>query len=144
MHCPRDHTALQPFALGAIALDRCPDCAGMWLDYSELDQLEDSVFSDDDFKGTLVFRDESTALRCPICDEPLRQFKYRLHDLVLDHCPNHHGFWLDAGEHFRIIQLLNERAEALKQKIEAEREWAKALNRFRSPSFLERLRALLS
>jgi Zn-finger nucleic acid-binding protein len=142
MRCPRDNTELESFDLHGIPVDRCPKCAGLWLDYSELDELEDTVFSDDEFKGTLVFSDTATSLPCPVCGKPLKQFKYRLNDLVLEHCPNMHGFWLDAEEDARVQDLLKRRAKALGRKSEAEKEWAKALKRLRSPSFADKLKGL--
>ena len=37
-----------------IEVDSCPNCRGMWLDFNELDKLEDVVFDDDAHKGSLV------------------------------------------------------------------------------------------
>lgn len=144
MHCPRDRKPLEPFTLHGLAVERCPFCAGMWLDYEELDQLEDTVFPEDDFKGSLIFREHSTREPCPRCEEPMREFKYRLHDLVLEHCPNLHGFWLDAGEDERVLETLMQRASRLEKKAEAEREWAAALRKLRSPALANRLRPLLT
>jgi Zn-finger nucleic acid-binding protein len=142
MLCPRDKTTLEPFDLHGISVDRCPECAGLWLDCAELDELEDAVFDADEFKGTLVFSDQTTSLLCPICQKPLRAFKYRLNDLVLEHCPELHGFWLDADEEHRIHELLQERSKDLAAKAEAERDWANTLRRLRSPTLAQKLRDL--
>lgn len=144
MHCPRDRKPLQPFTLHGLAVERCPFCGGLWLDYQELDQLEDTVFAQDELKGSLIFKERATREPCPRCDAPMLEFKYRLHDLVLEHCPNLHGFWLDAGEDERLLSLLEQRARRLESKAEAERQWAAALRRLRSPSFADRLRAELA
>jgi ribosomal protein L37AE/L43A len=55
MDCPRCKTALRIEDYRGIEVDRCPQCQGMWLDYGELDQLEDKVLDKDDLKGTLVY-----------------------------------------------------------------------------------------
>ena len=54
MNCPRCKAELKTEQYEGIEIDRCPDCAGMWLDYPELDQLEDIVLEQDEVKGTLI------------------------------------------------------------------------------------------
>lgn len=142
MHCPHDGSDLETCERYGLSLDRCPQCDGLWLDYAELDELEDTVFPEDEFKGTLIFSDAETALACPVCGQSLKAFQYRLHSLVVEHCPQMHGFWLDAGEEVRVRELLKERAKALAEKVRAEAEWGKLLRRLRSPSMAARLRDL--
>ena len=64
------------------------------------------------------------------------RFQYRLDDLHLDYCPDEHGYWLDAGEDVRIIELMNKRESNLDRKSDAEEEWNKTLERLRSRSLV--------
>jgi Zn-finger nucleic acid-binding protein len=112
----------------------------MWLDYEELDQLEDREFKMDLDKGSLVFSAHEGDYRCPNCGCTLKRFKYRLHDLELDLCPELHGFWLDRGEEKRVLELMKERGKDIKSKVKAEREWEKTLRQLRSRTFLQKVR----
>jgi Zn-finger nucleic acid-binding protein len=117
-------------------VDYCPDCRGMWLDFDELDRLEDTAFDRDDHKGSLVHGGAATEFRCPHCGAPLSQFQYRLYDLNLDYCAgNLHGFWLDAGEDERVMAIMRQRAQDYLRKGNAENEWSGILRKFRSKSF---------
>jgi len=144
MICPKDGTELKTKNHRGIEVDSCESCGGMWLDYAELDAIEDTAFAEDEFKGTLIYSKSPTEYRCPNCAAHLSQFRYRLHDLTLEYCPNMHGFWLDATEDKRVLDLLRKREEDLGRKFSAEAEWAKAVRKMRSPTFADKLRNLLS
>lgn len=139
MKCPKCNSALAQQSYHGIQVDACPKCKGMWLDLEELDQLEDVKFSVDEYKGSLVFSSTPTEYRCPHCDSPLKQFKYRLHNLLLEYCENQHGFWLDAQEEKRVLQLMKEREKNLKRKINAEAEWKRTLRRLKKKSLFDKL-----
>ncbi len=132
MNCPKDQSVLVATRVRGIDVDQCPTCQGMWLDAQELDELEDTVFDEDQLKGSLYISETPTTLRCPHCDAPLNQFEYRFYDLMLEHCPNGHGFWLDAGEDKRVLELSEKRAASLQRKSTAENEWGKFMKRWRS------------
>src|SRR5438105_353320 len=124
MNCPKDHTTLQQRSRHGIEVAWCPTCAGMWLDVEALDQLEDTAFAEDEDKGTLIFSEQPTDRPCPHCHSPLQQFHYRLYDLVLEHCPHGHGFWLDAHEDERVLSLMQQRSRDLDRTLDAEEGWA--------------------
>jgi len=132
VNCPKDNTPLATTQMRGIEVDRCSTCKGMWLDTQELDQLEDTVYAADDMKGTLIFSETPTAFVCPRCGAILNQFEYRLYGLVLEHCPNEHGFWLDADEDQRVLEFMQARDASMQRKSSAEGEWSKWLNRLRS------------
>ena len=46
MNCPRCNDELEVENYKGIEVDRCSQCQGMWLDYGELDQLEDVVLDE--------------------------------------------------------------------------------------------------
>ena len=107
-----------------IEIDSCPNCRGMWLDANELDQLEDMIFDNDLSKGSLIHNQRKTNHPCPHCGKELDEFQYRLFDLKLDYCAeNNHGFWLDAGEDERVMELMSKRGKNMQRKSDAEQEW---------------------
>ena len=65
MNCPQDQTELVLEKLQDIDIDRCPQCKGMWLDYDELDAIEDEVMTDDHAKGTMEWNRQQSNLFCP-------------------------------------------------------------------------------
>ncbi|NUQ59702.1 MAG: hypothetical protein HUU12_10040 [Anaerolineales bacterium] len=48
--------------------------------------------------------------------------------MKLDTCAeNDHGFWLDAGEDERVMELMGKRAGDTQRKLNAEAEWKRVL-----------------
>jgi len=129
MNCPKCATSLvKKYYKGMIEIDYCPNCRGMWLDFHELDHLEDMSFDSDSHKGSLVHRSMQTDFPCPVCAVPMEEFQYRLYDLKLDICAqNAHGFWLDAGEDERVVELMRHRNQQTHRKLDAESEWKRTL-----------------
>jgi Zn-finger nucleic acid-binding protein len=120
-----------------MEVDCCPNCRGMWLDFEELDRLEDTAFDRDEDKGSLVHRNTQTSYACPVCESKLQEFQYRLYDLRLDYCQNRHGFWLDEGEDVRVMGIMAVRALEFQRKVNAESEWRDTLKAMHS--FLKKL-----
>jgi hypothetical protein len=128
MNCPKCSTVLtKKYYKGMLEVDYCPACRGMWLDFNELDRLEDVAFDQDQYKGSLVHRDCPVECKCPVCSGPMREFQYRLYDLKLDLCSEKHGFWLDAGEDERVLEIMHRRAGEIQRKNGAEAEWKRVL-----------------
>ena len=142
MKCPLDASDLQKTRLYNMEVDKCPQCEGMWLDYQELDQLEDRELKMDLDKGSLVLSARASEHKCPSCGSTLQRFKYRFNDLELDMCPQLHGFWLDRGEDKRVLDLMKEREDDIKAKLKAERKWASTLRQLRSPTFAQKVKEL--
>jgi Zn-finger nucleic acid-binding protein len=139
MNCPKCSAQLvRKSYKGVMEVEFCPNCRGMWLDFLELDRLEDLAFDIDEFKGSLVHRPTETNFLCPHCQCSLQEFQYRLFDLKLEYCmENQHGFWLDAGEDIRVISIMAARASQIKRKVSAESEWRQTLKIMHS--FLRKL-----
>ena len=55
MNCPRCSATLTERKLKDVEVDRCPECDGLWLDFHELDQLEDNAMDDDSLKGMMDY-----------------------------------------------------------------------------------------
>jgi len=128
MECPKCATALiKKYYKGMLEVDYCPNCRGMWLDFDELDKLEDVAFDEDRYKGSLIHRECDVACKCPICGQPMREFQYRLYDLKLDYCIEKHGFWLDAGEDERVLEIMHAQQTRIERKKDAETEWKQVL-----------------
>ena len=134
MKCPNCGSELKKETYLGIEVDRCENCRGMWLDVVELDQLEDQAFNADDQKGSLMVSSDLSKRKCPVCDGQLREFQYHLRSLRLDYCEKEHGFWLDAGEEQRVLELMTERSTDMQRKYEAEAEWSGMLNKFKKKS----------
>ena len=143
MLCPRCKGELRQESLQGIEVDRCTSCEGLWLDYGELDQLEDVVLDDDHAKGSLMFRSRPGELPCPHCQQAMRAFNYRAYNLELDFCENEHGWWLDHGEEKRVLELMEQRIKDLGRSTSAEQEWARFLKNAKSKSFLKKVKGLL-
>ncbi len=85
-----------------LSYDLCESCGGLWLDHGELDKMAFKVqgsiefCSEDEVKGI-----SKAAKTCPRCNGlPLHKVTF-LDDstgIILDHCTNCGGFWLDGGE----------------------------------------------
>lgn len=84
-----------------LSYDVCEKCGSLWLDRGELDKMAFQV------AGSIEFCSEEEAdiaarprRICPRCDDvqlsPVRFLGES--DIVLDHCRNCGGFWLDGGE----------------------------------------------
>ena len=143
MNCPRCGNAeLRVEHYRGIEVDRCPQCQGMWLDYGELDQLEDEVLDVDEIKGMLVYGSVKGELPCPKCGKAMTSFRYRANNLELDLCEQGHGTWLDAGEEKRVLELMKQRIKDLDRKAKAEGEWGDFLKGLRSPSFAGKVKRL--
>lgn len=128
MNCPKCNSELtKKFYKGMFEVESCPNCRGMWLDIEELDKLEDVVFDEDAHKGSLVHFQSQTEFPCPHCGTMLDEFQYRLYDLRLDTCEHGHGFWLDAGEDERVMEIMRKRAGEMQRKANAEAEWKQIL-----------------
>ncbi|NOH01239.1 MAG: zf-TFIIB domain-containing protein [Chloroflexi bacterium] len=129
MNCPKCNSDLaKKFYKGMFEVESCPNCRGMWLDFNELDKLEDVVFDEDLHKGSLVHFQTRTEFPCPHCGSKLDEFQYRLYDLKLETCAeNAHGFWLDAGEDERVLEAMQKRAGEMRRKFNAEAEWKQIL-----------------
>ena len=140
MKCPRCAIQLIPEDFAEVRVDRCKECRGMWLDPSELDQLEDTVFDKDELKGSVMYRSFQGTLPCPNCGQTMHSFHYRAYDLELDFCSQEEGIWLDGGEEDRVLQIMRDRHRDLKRAGKAEEQWAKLVRSMKSGAFKGRLR----
>ncbi|HEY3887571.1 MAG TPA: zf-TFIIB domain-containing protein [Caulobacteraceae bacterium] len=143
MKCPNDSADLVQAKRDGIDVESCPRCNGMWFSGQELNQLEDEAFRlGDEEKGSLVASPRATDRKCPQCGKPMQSFDYRFYDLELDFCEDGHGYWLDAGEDKRVLDLMKGEQARLKRTGRAEQTWAAHLQHLRSHSIIEKVRDL--
>ena len=111
MNCPDCNVALDERKYRSLEVDHCPQCRGLWLDFDELDLLEDTANRDEILKGQREYARRSGERPCPHCGAAMDIFNYRAHNLPIDHCPNNHGYWLDKGEEDRVLDLMKQRVQ---------------------------------
>lgn len=94
---------------GKLSYDLCESCGGLWLDRGELDRMAFKVQGDIEFcSEEEVGKISESVKKCPRCNElPLHKVKFLgCSNIVLDHCSNCGGFWLDGGELQQIDDYL--------------------------------------
>ena len=144
LNCPRCNVALNEKKFKDIDVDHCPQCKGLWLEFHELDQLEDHSMDSDDTKGMLEYARRESDISCPHCDELMETFNYRAHNLPIDHCTNDHGYWLDEGEEKKVLDIMKQRVRDLKRCSSAEESWSKFLERGGTRAFLAKVKDLFT
>ena len=143
MNCPKCKTTLETQTRHKVEVECCPTCRGMWFAPQDLKTLEDEVFRHDEHaKGTLVFSATEAGLQCPECAAPLKRFNYRLYDLEIEMCQDGHGYWLDAGEDTRVLELMKKEEAGIERSFDAEGRWNSMVKHLHSGSFLDRVRDL--
>src|SRR5689334_23659827 len=83
-----------------LSYDICEKCGSLWLDRGELDKMAFQVQGSIEFCSEQEDRTpESKSKTCPRCDIALSRVRFLGDtDIVLHHCKNCRGFWLDGGE----------------------------------------------
>ena len=142
MNCPRCDVALNEQSHMGIEVDHCPECRGLWLDFHEMDQLEDHAMDDDERKGMMEYSRRASDIACPKCHEVMETFNYRAYNLPIDHCKNQHGYWLDEGEEKKVLELMGQRVQDLERSSSAEEQWSKFMTRGKPRSFLSKVKDL--
>ena len=144
MDCPRCNVALDEKKFKDIDIDHCPECKGLWLDFHEMDKLEDHSMDEDERKGMIEYARRESDISCPHCNEVMETFNYRAHDLPIEHCKNEHGYWLDEGEEKKVLEIMKQRVEDLKRTDSAEVAWSKFLERGGARTFLSKIKDLFN
>ncbi len=84
-----------------ISYDMCEKCGSLWLDAGELDKMAFQVKGDIEYCSQEPVKEAQAKVRkCPRCeDSDLYAVNFlNYSDIVLHHCKNCGGFWLDGGE----------------------------------------------
>ncbi|HWN82787.1 MAG TPA: zf-TFIIB domain-containing protein, partial [Candidatus Udaeobacter sp.] len=137
--CPACQTALVTRSIAEVAVQSCPQCAGLWVPGESFDLLVARAQSlpdaprpsqglsvtrrhapepADQAPGGIVYR------RCPACQSPMHRKNFgQASGVIVDWC-GPHGTWLDADELERIAEFIKnggfERAMAARAADEAQ------------------------
>mgnify|MGYP006131629315 CR=1 FL=1 len=111
MKCPHDGRELTTANYEAdIEVDKCGECNGMWLDYRELDRIQDTNEKDyaDEIQKlpnlvgdayAMALSRSKPAVQCPKCDQAMERREHGFcSQVMIDVCPKCRGTWLDGGE----------------------------------------------
>lgn len=139
MKCPNCTGALKPINYKGVNVDKCDSCHGIWFDFSEIDQLEDTEFAFDNLKNTMITRVKSGDQKCAKCQATMQKFYYRWEELELEVCPSNHGFWLDAGEEEKLLTFIDKFEKDLYVKLVGEEDWERKKRNMKSDSWLVEL-----
>ena len=99
MRCPSCNEPALALELNGVEIDRCPACAGIWLDEEEVAWLSDRSNATTHTLTTALEKGPQgpkAKRRCPRCRRVMRLDV--LLSVELDRCPAGHGMWFDAGE----------------------------------------------
>ena len=117
MDCPKCSLPLTKIAFGAVALDECRSCRGIWFDAGEIEEVRDEVAPDLRWMDLEIWRDkadfrvESDPLYCPRCaTEPLTAVTDTELNTTVRFCAQCRGSWLNVADLEDVIATL--RAEA--------------------------------
>ena len=122
MDCPRCGIPLGEVDLAkfggeyaSVVMDLCPECEGVWLDKGELDQRDESVWTNAEALDFEVVAADGTPGTCPKCSVTLTSIAPKdAPGLVIDRCSDCLGFWLDSGE-VEAVQALVADLDSAKQ-----------------------------
>ncbi|MBI4283738.1 MAG: zf-TFIIB domain-containing protein [Chloroflexi bacterium] len=141
MNCPLCSVELKIEHHQGIEVDHCPQCNGRWLDYHELDMLEEAARAGRiTRRATIQYAKRPSELNCPICGKQMRAFNYRAYNLEMDTCEDEHGFWLDTGEEGRVHDIMEERVRGLARAASAEEAWGQLLSRVGQKSVWDKIK----
>ncbi len=141
MNCPNCGFELRQESYKGVDIDRCSECAGLWLGAPDLDRLEDRDFDETEVEGATLHEAQQGDLLCPACRERMHKFNYRYYDLGLQFCSKH-GYWIDKSEEKRVLQIMEKESKALMNNLSAETRWANTLIKLKSPAFWGQLNLL--
>ena len=121
MNCPRDGSALVNREYHDVEVLVCDACSGMFVDEGELNNLADPTVGDLEFStldgDPLSHPDEFGPTACPRDpDVEMEKVEFNIEtNIILDHCPKCHGFWLDGKELARINEEIGQLNEAARK-----------------------------
>jgi Zn-finger nucleic acid-binding protein len=85
----------------SISYDMCEECGSLWLDAGALDKMAFRVEGSIEYcSEDPIDKPETRTKKCPRCDNS-KLYRVRFlncTDIILHHCRNCGGFWLDGGE----------------------------------------------
>ena len=121
--CPKDAEPMERITLGAVAIDRCPTCGGVWLDAGELEGLRQAMLIEQhrrtldqlDDMGTTEPEARPNPLLCPRDRARMSVHRHPAQTHIeMDVCTKCGGMFFDAGELSDLTEFsLAERLKSL-------------------------------
>lgn len=108
MDCPICSEPMMVVERHKIELDLCFFGHGLWFDLSELEMLPAALGLPIELPKELLYKEKESnsspeALRkCPRCKSVMDKISLA-DDLIIDRCPQLHGFWFDKGELGQLV-----------------------------------------
>jgi Zn-finger nucleic acid-binding protein len=117
--CPRCRTSLQPTAFGALLVDACERCGGLWLDAAAFEkvchdkEIDGAIFG----AGSPLIAGGGKAVgeaarpgtfygKCPVCTTIMNRVNFvGCSGVLVDVCKGH-GTWFDRDELRQVIEFL--------------------------------------
>ncbi|ACK66510.1 hypothetical protein PCC8801_2502 [Rippkaea orientalis PCC 8801] len=101
--CPKCGGNLEQIIYQGIEVDRCCQCAGIWFDSLEAEQLKNRKGSETIDPGYVKKNSVSESLEepinCPRCQvRMMKMLDFDQHPIWYEICLNCQGIWFDAGE----------------------------------------------
>ena len=125
--CPRCKSInLERKTVGDHTIDSCPQCSGIWLDHTVLDQLliksnqkkvSKALLGQAPVKIANLKRHKVTYLPCPECEELMHRRNFpQKSGVIVDECTAH-GIWFDKHELAAAIQFVRISPEKIEHKV---------------------------
>ena len=135
--CPRCATPLEETRVGAVLVDGCNGCGGVWFDYQEMNAIALSsqlAYLEARFQPASTPKNVQHNPMCPVCKTDLVAFTFQHSpDIILDSCTQCRGIWADEGETqaiFRRILEMQGMTAMEFRKTESVRQKARQAMRF--------------
>jgi len=116
--CPACFNALTSVQVGAVNVDVCRGCGGIWFDAFELQRVDEEHETAGDWllqieREPRIQVDTQRKRECPRCEgvKLKRRFYSPRRQVEIDECPGCGGYWLDAGE----LEKIREETETARQ-----------------------------
>ena len=109
MDCPVcKQSAMITLELNEVEIDYCTQCAGIWLDAGELEQLLGDTKKSQELINSFKVdsHNAEVARKCPICDKKMQKIVIGSTEpkLLIDKCGKGDGLWFDKGELNDIVE----------------------------------------
>ena len=105
IECPKCHAGMTEHTLstlsGAVTIDKCTACRGLWFDLGEAESLKEKWMSDHIDDGDRLLGKKHNKIRninCPCRDKPMKQPSDPVQKHIQYEACTEHGMYFDAGE----------------------------------------------
>ena len=99
--CARDGSPLKNTLFRGVAVGRCPDCMGVWVDGKELATLVGKLSNEANPQAAThatLGQTKPGALACPQCAGGVHMMAVTRQGAEIDVCPQCRSVWMDKGE----------------------------------------------